>query len=544
MLRSLYNGVSGIKTHGVGIDVTADNIANISNVGFKSSRPEFKSIFYQTSVESGYFSGANQVGLGATMQTTALQMSQGNLVDSDNNFDLAISGNGYFGVMGENKNIYYTRDGAFDIDKEGNLVTNNGEFVLGTMANFTQTTLSDFAKKSYGELYKQSGKTPILDAYMADPKTKLTIGTETAQQPIKLPKYLYMPAVATSYVNFRGTLDVRPTFKDTEISVSSTNTQNKNDNGTLNLNGNISDSRLKAGDSIKITLKDKNSNIQTANAKIKDDGTWSIENLVLNGQMDKQSPLDISLSSIVKQEVPNTSTFYTDVFSPTGEKNKLQINFTKNIPSQGEGSVWQVKANLFSPANALISSSSGEVTFDGRGMLKSSTLGSIDNGGSPLNINLGTPGSANASNMLFAGMVAREDKSKITDIQKDGAGEGLFNDYKVGDNGVIYANFSNATSIEVAKIPLFHFQNEQGLHKEGGTLFSKSANSGDPFFYKDARGNLVYGAQIKPNFLEQSNVDLGEQLTELIVLQKGFDASSKSITTSNEMLKTAIGLKK
>lgn len=544
MLRSLYNGVSGIKTHGVGIDVTADNISNINNIGFRGSRPEFKSIFYQTSIESGYPFGSNQIGLGATMQTTALDMSQGNLINTERSFDLAIAGNGYFGIQGRNGDIFYTRNGAFDVDKEGNLVTNNGEFVIGTVANFTQTALSETAKEAFGQIYNQT-QTPILDAYTADQKTSLTLGTENTQKPIKLPKYMYLPPVATSYVNFKGTLDSRDKFKDSVITLTNNNEkQNLNNDGTVNLSGFINDNRIKPGDNIQITIKDKNSNSQTINALVKNDGSWSAENLALNNNIDKTLPLDISINATIKEQEPNIVKFNTDVISPNGDKNKLELEFTKQYPNPTEGHIWQVKASLFSPNNTLLSSSNGELVFDGRGMLKSSSLGNLDNNGALLNINFGIPGNNGASNAIFGGMVSREEKSKITDIQKDGAYEGLFEEYHVGDNGSVYARFSNSANVEVAKIPIFHFQNEQGLHKVGGNLFTKTSNSGEPIFYKDSKGNLVYGAQIKSNFLEQSNVDLGEQLTELIVFQKGFDASSKSITTSNEMLKTAIGLKK
>lgn len=544
MIRSLYNGVSGIKTHGTGIDVTADNISNINNVGFKSSRAEFKSIFYQTSVESGHAFGSNQVGLGTTMQTTALNMSQGSLKNTDRNFDLAIAGNGYFGIQGANGNIYYTRNGAFNVDKEGNLVTNNGEFVVGTMKNFTKTAFSQRAKQAFGKLNNQAQE-EITDVYTADQKANLSLGAENTQKPIKLPKHMYLPHTPTSYVNFKGTLDSRDKFKNSTISLTNNDEkQNLNGDGTLNLSGSINDKRIKPGENIQITIKDKNGNSQTINTKIKDDGSWGIENLALDKKIDKTMPLNININANIREKEENIVKFNTDVVSKNGDKNRVELEFIKHFPNPNEGHIWDVKASIFSKDNTLLSSSNGEVVFDGKGMLKSSTLGVLDNGGSPLNINLGIPPNGDVQNTLFAGLVSREEKSKITDIQKDGAYEGLFKEYNIENNGTVYARFDNHVDIEVAKIPIFHFQNEQGLHKVSGNLFAKSSNSGDPFFYKDKKGNMVYGAQIKSSFLEQSNVDLAEQLTELIVFQKGFDASSKSITTSNEMLKTAIGLKR
>jgi flagellar hook protein len=96
----------------------------------------------------------------------------------------------------------------------------------------------------------------------------------------------------------------------------------------------------------------------------------------------------------------------------------------------------------------------------------------------------------------------------------------------------------------VAKVALYHFINDQGVAKVGDNLYEATANSGEPFFYKNKAGETVYGAQILANKLEMSNVDLGQALSEVIVTQKAYEASAKSITTSDEMIQTAIQMKK
>ena len=99
MVRSLYNGVSGVRTQGFSMDVWANNIANINNVGFTASIPEFKSIFYQTSFAAGNNPTQDQIGLGATGMTTALSFyKQGPFMKTDNDLDMAIGGKGFFGV--------------------------------------------------------------------------------------------------------------------------------------------------------------------------------------------------------------------------------------------------------------------------------------------------------------------------------------------------------------------------------------------------------------------------------------------------------------
>jgi flagellar hook protein FlgE len=109
--------------------------------------------------------------------------------------------------------------------------------------------------------------------------------------------------------------------------------------------------------------------------------------------------------------------------------------------------------------------------------------------------------------------------------------------------GNVIAEFTNGRSAPIAKIALYHFMNDQGLEKVSSTLFSASANSGDAIFYTDANGNPILGSAIYSNRLEGSNVSMATALTELIVMQKAFDASAKSITTSDQMIQNAINMK-
>ncbi|WP_096030626.1 flagellar basal body rod C-terminal domain-containing protein [Campylobacter lanienae] len=110
-----------------------------------------------------------------------------------------------------------------------------------------------------------------------------------------------------------------------------------------------------------------------------------------------------------------------------------------------------------------------------------------------------------------------------------------------------YANVTNLALGATTSIQnLYELKREknQGLSKASENTYQASANSGDPIFYTNADGEIIYGAVIKNYTLEMSNVDLGVSLTDMIVMQKMFDASSKSITTADEMIKNAINLKR
>ena len=112
MNSSFYNSISGVKSFQFAMDVQSNNIANISTVGFKGSTPEISSLF-STTLAGTYASYANDDSLGASSQTTAFNMSQGILENTDNPFDLALGGEGWFGVQGLDGKTYYTRAGQF-----------------------------------------------------------------------------------------------------------------------------------------------------------------------------------------------------------------------------------------------------------------------------------------------------------------------------------------------------------------------------------------------------------------------------------------------
>lgn len=138
MMRSLWSGVSGLRVHQVGMDVEGNNIANVNTYGFKYSRVNYSTMFSQTmsiaSQPTSNLGGTNakQVGLGVNAQSTQRIHSQGNLQTTDSNFDVAISGNGFFLVSNDGgKTQYLTRDGAFTQDAAGNFVNSSGYVVQG-----------------------------------------------------------------------------------------------------------------------------------------------------------------------------------------------------------------------------------------------------------------------------------------------------------------------------------------------------------------------------------------------------------------------------
>ena len=136
MIRALYSAASGMNAQQTNIDNIANNLANSSTNGFKTRRAQFQDLIYQSLVQPGAAAGAQtiipsglQIGLGTRTASNEIIFSQGNFQETDNPLDLTIQGNGFFQVLLPTGQTAYTRDGGFELDNNGNLVTSSGNLV-------------------------------------------------------------------------------------------------------------------------------------------------------------------------------------------------------------------------------------------------------------------------------------------------------------------------------------------------------------------------------------------------------------------------------
>ena len=195
MIQAFYTGISGLKTYSAGIDVVSDNLANINTVGYRGYNAEFASMFENSLASANAGIIDSSIGIGTQLKTTAMIQTNGSLLLSDKSTDMAIDGDGWFGVQGDGNPIY-TRDGSFTFDANDDLVTIDGLHVLGTMGN----NISD-------------------DDVLTGTLSEITLGDVNAQEKLRFPKSLTYPPEATTTAKFLANIGVDPEVRTVGASV-------------------------------------------------------------------------------------------------------------------------------------------------------------------------------------------------------------------------------------------------------------------------------------------------------------------------------------
>lgn len=588
MNASFYNGISGVKTQQFGMDVWANNISNVSTLGFRSATPEFSSLF-SASLAGNYFdTTANDIGLGAQSQTTGLNLSQGILENTDRAFDLAISGEGWFGVQAQNGSTYFTRAGQFFIDANGDLVDASGSYLMATSgSNITSTTLDQTKLDQFGKYYNAVTSTTNATPYAISMLGDVPLGTTSTQTKVTLPDLLYFPPEATQNVFYGANLDPSINIGSIQIDLNSSDypaTVTASALNTVDISGTIANTPEildpQIGDIVLLTLTDANGKKLSLSTPLDASLNWNLANYDV-ADLDLSQPLSVSAKLQTVQEIANVEHFTTGIISPEGNKNYVDMTFTKVVPQATSGSTWNADVKIlqffedyvitqydptvtYDPAiydisggnvkkiydpslykvdtvankvYEIIDNQTGVLTFGSNGELLSNSIPSLSNGGTALALNLGEIGT-------FNGLVSSTSLDKANVSSSDGYYEGFLTNYGMDGYGNVIAEFSNGRSSAIAKVALYHFQNDQGLEQISSTYFGTSSNSGDPIFYTNDNGDAFLGSQIYSSKLEGSNVSFATALTELIVTQKAFDANAKCITTSDQLIQNAINMKR
>ena len=572
MMRSMYSGVAGLKTHQTKMDVIGNNIANVNTVAYKSQSVTFSELMYQTTQAA---SGANaasgtaginarQIGLG--VKTGAINTAIDSQVASqttNNPFDIRITGDAFF-VVSDGSNNFFTRDGSFYVDGLGNLaMTSNGYNVMGWGVD-----------ESTGDIKQDTVK--ALRIMSAENMT-------------------YEPE-ATTKATVSGILD-------------------KNDTSLTSTSGKIMNlmfyDKLGYAYTAKFNVKDTDADgtytvqlasiIDSENNVVADGSTRSLIEGVTSATIDKTTTLSLvqgyewdETGTPPTLKLPDGSTQSIDMTSITDDNWALlakaygfnnidefkSVQFVVQDPTNASKTVeFGIEAYFKNDAIALSDSSTqnarvlagatgGKLQNDGVEAQKISLEGAVllhyDPATGKFNGIAGT-GAEKASINLALSLVSENfedisvDFSKTTmfnnsgvstmttssgDHEKLGAGRKLGNmsGITIQQDGRIYASYDNGMSRLLGQIAAATFANASGLMKEGDNLYSASQNSGE----FDGIGVEVTtgGGYMTTGVLEMSNVDLSAEFTEMITTQRGFQANSRIITVSDTLLEELVNLKR
>ena len=508
MMRALYSGVSGLKVHQTKMDVIGNNISNVNTIGFKSSNVTFADVLYQTSsnatgpnAETGRAGqNAMQIGLGAGVSSISTTVDAvGGSQRTDNPFDIMIEGDGFFVVNNGDGNLF-TRAGSFMVDANGTLCNASGYAVMG---------------------------------WQVDPNNPdQTVQDNVSALRIMSPENQYSEPEATTAVHFSGNIDSADTAFDSET-----------------------------GKLTNFTFYDKLGRSYTANLKLEqiegDDGAKL------------QNQYAVTITDVLDSSGDSIFVNYDELTDTYTVRENVTLTFggvTYEAETTDDGG-YVINADETGDAGVVLAfnPSSGKFTsVTVGGDAPETTTGEEENYNS-LEFNLTiedeefedptAEGDVNTNpfevidvDFSTLTMYAQSGTTKIEPTKGDldgygtGRSAGNMKGVTVDNLGMIYGVYDNGTSRLLGQIVVATFANPSGLEAVGGSLFATTQNSGE----FDGIGESIdsSGGKFNTGVVEMSNVDLSVEFTNMITTQRGFQANSRIITTSDTLLEELINLKR
>jgi flagellar hook protein FlgE len=518
MMRSMFAGVSGLRNHQIKMDVIGNNIANVNTVGFKSGRVTFQDSLNQflrgaSSPQSGR-GGINalQVGLGVNIASIDVIHTQGNLQNTGKISDVAIQGDGFL-ILGDGTGQFFTRAGNLSLEADGRLVyPSNGLMIQGWMSDISGVINTNSPvtgiQLPIGQNISPSATTTIgfKGNFAASTCGDLTYNESTVDVGNNR-------SVTLSYV-----LTPTSIYNQYEYTISLNNgTISGGGSGTITLDGD--GTVLSATPAVPFTITGTGGydiTLTPPTAGQNDGGSFSAVvgstppvTVTITG--DFTPPLSLTTQTLVYDSLGQGHTFTTTA-------DKTAVNTWAWETTSETGDVLGSGTLLFSSTGKLISSTAGTITYTPTG---ANTMGI-------------TPDFSNISQYDSA-------ESTFSSPDQDGFTMGQLESFNIDKIGQIIGVFSNGRSQTLAQIAVANFNNPSGLLRSGESMFAVSANSGTAQIGQAGSNGRGY---ITPAALEMSNVDLSQEFTDMIVTQRGFQANSRIITTSDEMLQELVGLKR
>ncbi len=598
MMRSLYSGVAGLKTHQIKMDVIGNNIANVNTTAFKASSITFSELMSQTTQRASGPNAATgtggvnarQIGLGVKSGAININITgQGSTQSTGNPFDIMINGDNFFVVNNGSEN-FFTRDGSFYVDAAGNLaMTSTGYNVMGwgvdeLTGKIKQDTVSalrimDAANMTYPpEATSKAYMAGILDSddpdvtsvngkavnlnffdnlgYSYTAKMLFKQSSDPHTYSLELDKILNADGEVVDLGSVSGKL-----FGDTS-------TQKKAGKVNFDSSNYVWTSGVLYRKGSGELVADPSKLFQagsTASQPVFEDGDTEIDfgtngKLTVNQQLDelaKAYGYEGSTSEFLNliYSAPNSLTDPTQGTTDLSVK-QLLFNLASGKTDTDTGANTPLPTFAGIPAEEAYFNVTGRyfegvtITFDKNTGYFSGINGAATNTTATLNLAETLGGNFSNIEIDFSNVTNFGNKGtstlSATSGDRDGLGTGRRNGSMIGvsvqQNGMIYASYDSGMTKLLGQIATAAFANASGLEKQGDNLYSATLNSGE--FDGTGVDVTANGGYMSTGQLEMSNVDLSSEFTEMITTQRGFQANSRIITVSDTLLEELTNLKR
>jgi flagellar hook protein FlgE len=489
MMRALYSGVSGLKTHQTKFDVIGNNISNVNTVGFKASSVAFSDVFYQTMQGA---SGANantgaagqnamQVGIGVDVGSITTSITkQGSTQRTDNALDVMINGDGFF-VVNKGGQNYFTKAGNFKVDGAGNLATDSGANVMG---------------------------------WQVDPKdpTK-TVADKVSKLKVMTPENMTSEPEATTKAYVTGNIDSK-------------------------------DQQLENGKIVIVPFYDQTGQKYSISMKVQQPPSvgGSISDSVNKYQVTVVDITDVKGKSILVKEKPGV-----DGAPSTYEASGVKFSFAGTEAAIAANTDGTPKMTTNPTATLSFDGPTGH--FKSIAGASGGDPSATNNKSVDFKVSA-TPDTFKTISIDFSTLTqfAQNETSSLkgyngdTDGLHTGRQKGNMNGVSIDSSGKMSASYDNGAKKLIGQIAVATFANPAGLEAVGDNMFATTLNSGE--FDGIGQDPTVGGKGLTPGALEMSNVDLAAQFTDMITTQRGYQANSRIITTADTLLEELINMKR
>ena len=549
MMRSMYSAVSGLKTHQTRIDVIGNNIANVNTVAFKSSSVTFSDILYQTTSNA---SGANattgtggvnakQIGLGTTAAATKVSITSAGASETTGNpFDIRLTdknSTNFFIVNNGSENVF-TRSGSFYVDGSGNLcMSSTGYTVMGwqvdeTTGEIRKDTVSALRimqeknLTSAPEATTQATIAGVLDENDTDVKNdagrvmNLNFYDNLGYQ------YTAKFAIKSTGTDGKYTVELTSVLDSNNQNITAKLTKQQMSQlfGNYNANATLGQYGLAKGCTYDAATKQYEKDGKKYQKSATDPTVFEEVNNTTN---------TVSITEIFSGI---TTTMANDIKDKTSKTNVEFDTATGHATVKGEKTSYDL---VFDTSTGKFASIGGDTPST---MLNMSVLSSglLNNNGNFQNISVDFSQCLNYENggKSTIGADAGATDGTTGKGRKLGAMTGIF----IDTSGRIYGTYDNGNTELLGQIAVAQFSNASGLEKVGESCYRTTLNSGE----FDGIGVEISadGSSMTTGELEMSNVDLSSEFTSMITTQRGFQANSRVITTSDTLLEELVNLKR